>query len=220
MVYHHGSGAGSPALHSNLFRYKLIHAVGGWWLDLDVLLMESVIPRNDAFFAVDARNPAIAAVLKFSKGDWLLGDAIARCTAVPERGAKWGQTGPDVINELIDTYGLRGQVQPVHTVYPLDYNETVKLFDPACFDEVVDRSRSSPFFHTFHEFRRASGFPSYAGPPEGSFLDFMFTKYRLPENFPYRVELDHVARWFQNQIDLNTYKTLYEGTAIELERKA
>ena len=104
--------------------------------------------------------------------------------------------------------------------HPLDYNETVKLFDPACFDEVMDRSRSSPFFHTFHEFRRASGFPSYGGPPEGSFLDFMFTKYRLPENLPYRVELDRVARWFQNQIDLNTCTTLYEGTAIELERKA
>ena len=33
-----------------------------------------------------------------------------------------------------------GEVQAVHTVYPLDYDDAVKLFDLACFDKVMDPS--------------------------------------------------------------------------------
>src|SRR5262245_11604013 len=38
-TYQTGGDAGSPSLHSNLFRYKLLYDLGGWWIDTDVLLL-------------------------------------------------------------------------------------------------------------------------------------------------------------------------------------
>jgi hypothetical protein len=33
--YRSGFGQGSPALHSDLFRYAMLHELGGWWIDLE-----------------------------------------------------------------------------------------------------------------------------------------------------------------------------------------
>ena len=32
--YARGPGKGSPALFANMFRYKLLHDIGGWWVDM------------------------------------------------------------------------------------------------------------------------------------------------------------------------------------------
>ena len=210
MTYQHGSGAGSPALHANLFRYEMMHQLGDWWIDLDVLLMHPDLPNTLTFYANDPRGVIVNAILKFPRGDALLYDAIRYSRAVGEKTAQWGQTGPQLITELVKSYGLEHRIHPWWTVNPLDFFETEAFFDPSRFDEVKERCSNSPFIHTFHELRRSSGFAHEAGPPKGSFLDWMFETHEVEVQFPYRVEYQHVKRWFGNQIDFNTYKTLYE----------
>jgi hypothetical protein len=48
--YQSGFGSGSPSLHSNLFRYLMLKTLGGWWFDLDILLLTAKVPQGDFLF--------------------------------------------------------------------------------------------------------------------------------------------------------------------------
>jgi hypothetical protein len=216
MTYHHSFGAGSPSLHSNLFRYEMLHQLGCWWMDLDVLLFHPHLPEVDEFYPKDARGILGTAVLKSRPGNIVLLEAALRSRSVDEHTAQWGQTGPELITELVKQHRRAHHVHQCATVFPLDFFEMEAFFDPSRFDEVFERCSQSPFIHIFHEFRRASGFPRNAGPPKGCFLDWMFEVHELDLRFPYRVEHEYVKRWFGNHIDSNTFKTLYQETKAEL----
>src|SRR5919199_4974204 len=94
MVYRSGWGAGSPALHSNLFRYAMLHRLGGWWVDLDVMLLRPDLPACDEFYFSNGRGSVASAVLRFPANDPLMAEAVQRSRAVSEETALWGQTGP------------------------------------------------------------------------------------------------------------------------------
>src|SRR5215469_3998223 len=71
LVYRKGPGAGSPSLHSNLFRYALLDRLGGWWVDTDVALLRGPLPPAPYFFAVEQGHFANSA-MKFPKGHPLM----------------------------------------------------------------------------------------------------------------------------------------------------
>jgi Glycosyltransferase sugar-binding region containing DXD motif len=50
-------GRGSFALHSNLFRYALLFEMGGWWTDLDVVLLRPELPQQEIFFSIESLDP-------------------------------------------------------------------------------------------------------------------------------------------------------------------
>jgi len=210
MVYRTGRGIGSPALHSDLFRYKMLNTLGGWWLDLDVLLLRSDFPTDREFYACDPRGVVLAGVLKFPSGDPLLTEAIARCRAVDEYTALWDQTGPGLLTRLINEFERTHLVRAYTTAYALDHHEMEAVFDPSRYDEVRERCKASWFLHLYNELRRRTGFPRDAGPPPGSYLDRLFVELDLPTEFPYRLELPLLKCWLHNHYDANTYKTLYE----------
>src|SRR5690242_8573274 len=43
------NGDRSIALHSDLFRYQVLRSHGGWYFDLDVVLLADELPRGDIF---------------------------------------------------------------------------------------------------------------------------------------------------------------------------
>ena len=62
-TYGPGDGAGSHALFSNLFGYKLLAEQGGWWVDTDVVCFGREIPQCEIFcayqeFGIDQRRRA------------------------------------------------------------------------------------------------------------------------------------------------------------------
>ena len=44
-------GVRSPALHSDLFRYLAIQEFGGWYADLDIVLVAKEMPRSKVYIA-------------------------------------------------------------------------------------------------------------------------------------------------------------------------
>jgi hypothetical protein len=44
LLYRKGPGAGSPALHANLFRFALLDRLGGWWIDTDIAMLRGLLP--------------------------------------------------------------------------------------------------------------------------------------------------------------------------------
>jgi hypothetical protein len=215
--YQAGFGRGSPALHANLFRYALLDRFGGWWTDLDVLLLSDELPETTHFFAQAAEPYSTLnnSVLKFPAGDPLLRDAVSGCNVVAEADAVWGQTGPLLLTSLVDKHALRSFVQPAHTAYPIPWQDVPAMFDPARCQELKERVRGAIFLHMFNEIWRGSGIPRELGPPAGSFLSECFRRHDFGYHFRDRMNFADVARWIGNRRD----KIMLEESMAALEQR-
>jgi hypothetical protein len=214
--YRQGFGRGSPALHSNLLRYILLDRLGGWWIDLDVLLLCSELPQGNYFFA-QAANGYVAlnnSVMKIPAGHPLLADAVGYCQAVPEDAAVWGQTGPSLLTSLVSRHGLDVHVQPWQTAYPVPWQDVVALFDPRRCEEIESMCQRAIFLHMFNEIWRGAGIPSELGPPAGSYLSACFRRHEFGHRFQNLMNFDNVTRWIANRHD----KIMLEEKQIALER--
>ncbi len=66
--YRHEPGRGSPAAFANVFRYKLLHERGGWWVDLDVLCLADAPPGAPVSLARENETMVNNAILIFPAG--------------------------------------------------------------------------------------------------------------------------------------------------------
>lgn len=196
--YKKGFGAGSPSLHSNLFRYKLVER-GEWWLDTDVVMIQDDLPATDFFLARQADTNLVGtAIMRLPAHSPLIRDAIQGIEAVIDE-ARWGETGPHLISRLIERHGLANRIQARKAAYEIDYTEVIKLFDPRCRDEVEERVASSIFVHLWNEIWNAIGFPQDMGPPEGSYLDALVERYGGKSVFPLRAPFATIETWWENR---------------------
>jgi hypothetical protein len=199
LCYQSGFGQGSPSLHANRFRYALLHRLGGWWIDIDVVLLRAEVPAEDVFFAREGEADAVnGAVIKFPRAHPLLVEAIERCVTIGD-GASWGQTGPRLINELAGKHDLFRYCKPWQSTYPIHYTEVSALFDPQRCDEVGRRCAEAWCLHLYNEVWRGAGVPRELGPPAGSFLDRLFADHDIGIRFRERMRFADVARWIANR---------------------
>jgi hypothetical protein len=172
--YRSGFGQGSPSLHSNLFRYTMLHRLGGWWIDTDVVLFGSQLSLDPVFFIVEDPHSGRCgtAVLKLPRQHPLLSEAIERCLAMGE-AATWGQTGPGLFTKLVNEYQLARYASPQKTAYSIFWWDFAAFFDPDRCDEVRSCCKESTFIHLWNEMWRQAGIPSDSAPPQGSYLDWL-----------------------------------------------
>jgi len=203
MSYQRDLGLGSFALHANLFRYALLHKLGGWWVDLDAVLLRPELPQSEIFFALEREDPlrVTFSVLKFPPGNPAFAEAIDRCIQVGEN-PMYGETGADLLTEMVAKYDLARFGQEMHSVYPISALEVPALFDPSQCDALKQRCANSFFVHLFNETWRRSGIPRYLGPPEGSFIEHLLLSHGIDVPIP-RMEFADLKRW-------TAYLTLHE----------
>lgn len=180
LLYQSGPERGSPSLHSNLFRYVVLHRLGGWWIDMDVALLRARLPADPIFFAIERLGTTAehsdtstrygTAVMKFPPQHPLLSQAIEHCFAVGE-SAKWAQTGPHLLTELVNKHRLERYASPPDAAYAIAWRDIAAFFDPARCNEARDRCKESIFVHLWHSMWR--GIPGAVAPPLGSFLDWL-----------------------------------------------
>lgn len=219
--YRDGFGSGSPSLHSNLLRYAILHRLGGWWIDCDVLLLAPDLPDAPVFIAYQADTPKLCgtSLIKFPAGAGLLEEAMEECLRVSE-SAVWGQTGPSLLTTLVQKHDLVRLVRPSRTVYPIDWTEIAVLFDPCRTDAVIAQCAQSLAIHLFNEVWRGAGLPSWLGPPSRSFLDRMFQQHDLSSHFTEHMRYAELERWIRNRNDaiVNLEKAAdARRTAVQLE---
>ena len=191
--YQIGRGTGSPSLHSNLFRYAMLHRLGGWWIDLDVVLLRMELPQPPIYFARENTARIGTGTLKFPLGHNLLADSVRECVKVAETAA-WGQTGPRLFELLVKKYGLESLAQTYETTYPIPWRQIAILFDPARAEEVGARCAHASFLHLYNEIWRRSQIPLDLRPPEGSYLDMLATRHGIDIGSDRRMDFDDIAR--------------------------
>lgn len=194
--YADGAGQGSPSLHSNRFRYATLHQLGGWWIDMDMVLLQAVLPAEDFFFAPQDDMFAVGA-LKFPLKHPLMEEAVSRFDP-GRKNYHWGQTGPRLFNELVETFGLEKWGQSSSSTYPVHWSNVFALFDPDQREDVEKISSQSIFTHLSNEIWRRCGVPTGLAPPRGSWLEGLLEQYDMLNLFPASMSISDVRRWFEN----------------------
>ena len=196
--YRSGFGAGSPALHADLFRCKLVER-GEWWLDADLVMLRGDLPETDFFLARQAHENSLGnSIMRLPAHSPLIREAIREIEGMT-RDAQWGETGPYLITRLAGKHGLAHKAYDRNTVYEIDYTEVIKLFDPDARDEVERRLASSLCVHLWNAIWHAIGFPQELGPPEGSYLDALLDRYGGRDIFALRAPFASVKTWWDNR---------------------
>lgn len=201
--YHHRDGDLSLALHSDLFRYLAIQKFGGWYMDLDIIVMTAELPGDKIYLAYQEDGVANAAVMKFPAQSPIMTAAIdeamrllpAAGTVAP--GADHGIVGPKLITRLSFEYAVDHLVRPKASAYEIHPNEVLMFFDPRQCETVLERLVSSDFVHLWNDLWRALRIPKNLGPPEGSFLDSLFKRYGIDVPQGARLSYEAVEGWFR-----------------------
>ncbi len=195
LTYRNDISPGSFALHANLFRYAMLHRLGGWWVDLDVILLRPDLPAEDIFFALETTDPMSAtnSVLKFPAGHPAMSDCVARCVAAGE-SPLYGETATVLFTEIMNKYRIASHGRSADTTYPLSARDVPAMFDPVQRDQLRARYENATFVHLFNEKWRRAGIPGHLGPPAGSFVDDLLLAHGFEAPSP-RMEIDQVRRW-------------------------
>lgn len=67
-----GHGKGSYAGFSDIFRYKLLHKYGGWWVDMDVTCLKHFDFEEPYVFRTHHDFPVVGNIMKCQKGSELM----------------------------------------------------------------------------------------------------------------------------------------------------
>jgi len=179
-VFLHPSGIhiGSASTFSDRFRYELLRARGGWWVDTDALCLTSDIPETPYVFAEDDEDVYGCAILKAPPNSEFLSRAIARCEQA--RGdIEFNALGPLLVSELVRELGLEHHAWPRENLYPLIWDEVLEFFDPAQADRIEALTSSAMFVHFWTNMLRVATVLKDVRPPASSYLDRLYQAYDI-----------------------------------------
>lgn len=176
--YQEGEGKGSVAAFANVFRYKLLTMLGGWWVDTDVLCLSPQVPEGEIFMERESEDLICNAVIKFPKGHEFV-KALYDKSREAGKNLSWGQTGPRLITEmarkadLFNRTGLQSQAFPIHwkqAFLPVTARDSATTYE---------RTGSTSFLHLWNEIFRREGSLALHHPPDGSFLADVYEKHSV-----------------------------------------
>jgi hypothetical protein len=173
----------------------LLHQLGGWWIDPDIVLMTPDLPHEDVFIAgLDIFGRVPMSALKFPAGHALLAHAIAMTESLGHSLEDWEKSGSTLMGTLLDTHQF-GNFRNQRTLGPLSWIDVPDLFNPACEEELNRKCNDFCFFQIHDEVWRRAGVPHNLAPPEGSFLVSLLAKHETDARFPARMAFNEVNRW-------------------------
>jgi hypothetical protein len=204
-------GERTPALHSDLFRYEVLRRFGGWYFDLDVVLLRDRPPSMDVYIAYEDESVINGAVMRFPPGSEIM---IAASRAARDRldTREWGAIGPKLITKLAKELGLAKFARPWPRAFPIRPLEARLLFLPKHHDELAERVATADFVHLWHDVWRRVRIPKNYGPPEGSFLDSLFRRFDIRVARGARLSPDAITSWFHEFEFLEGARRRYDSS--------
>ena len=173
-----GRAQGSVANFANLFRYKLLHERGGWWVDADVVCLRPF--DFEAPYVFGYQDELINnAVLRLPGSSdisrSLYEDALALGT-----DTKHARTGPVLMTEAVTKFGLQEFALAPKAFYPIRHQYGVFLLKADSRDGLLANSlRDSYAVHFWHEFIRRMGFDKNATYPATSIYETLKARYGI-----------------------------------------
>lgn len=101
-----GIGKGSVSGFSDIFRYKLLHDVGGWWVDMDVSCIKPFDVADPYFFRAHHNLPLVGNVMKAPKGSELMWQCYVDASAqIDENNRDWHKP-ISILIDNVNAFGL------------------------------------------------------------------------------------------------------------------
>ena len=161
-------GKGSISGFTNLFRYKLLHEFGNFWIDTDVLCLTDSWPEERDFVAGWESDEWVgSAVLKLPT--WFARESLTRCEELSDK-VKWGQTGPRLVTEIVKREQLQERLFRKERFYPVWHQNLLEFFDEEAAHVTVEKCSTSYSAHFWNQMITQNGFDKALLPPAGSFF--------------------------------------------------
>ena len=188
------------AVHADLFRLALLHRLGGWWIDPDVVLLRAKLPEADLWFAHIFETGVIStAAMKFPAGT---SPTDARRSSRRRLSKSRSRIGARPALPFSRSLWPRSARAPP----PLEF---VRCPGPPCRAFSIRRrpttwrgsSTAAHFLDLHQEVWQRAGIPGFLGPPRGSFLDRLFQRHEFGLTFAAEMEFGDVKRWLTHMYD-------------------
>lgn len=169
ITYARGPGKGSVSLFSNQFRYKLLHDVGGWWVDMDMYCLSDRLPDSGVVLAREDQDGLNCAIMRFPRGHAALREGYEECLG---RGddVEWGDTGPRLLTRLAAKHELGDNIFPESVFYPIHFTHFWTALDPRRTRFAAEKIQGAACVHLWNEALRRLGIDKNVMPPRGSLL--------------------------------------------------
>jgi len=129
--YPDGWGKGSFAGFADHFRVELIHQLGGWWVDMDVVCLRPFeLGQNTVICSSFEGEHGVlvnANIFKMPAGNRLTGECLNRLHQIDIKNAYFGEAGPILFQHVVRDLNLEKQVVPYHFFNPIYWRYTNEL---------------------------------------------------------------------------------------------
>jgi Alpha 1,4-glycosyltransferase conserved region/Glycosyltransferase sugar-binding region containing DXD motif len=157
----------SLAGFSNFFRYKLLLERGGWWADLDTVCLKPFHFEEPYVFSSECdRGTTVtnSAVIAAPAGSPFAGYCWQSCQSRNPADLRWGETGPQLVTEAVQRFGLQKYVHPPAAFCPVSYRDWKLLLDPGF---AIDSGAGAFAVHLWNEmWRRNNQDKNYSYSPD------------------------------------------------------
>jgi len=189
-IFHYGpeagAGEGSVAAFSDVFRYTLLHARGGWWVDTDVVCLRPLDRLPPVCFGWQDDQRINVAVLRLPRGSVLARTLRDRAVAAG-RAVAWGVIGPQLMTQVVRELGMTAHALPPSAFYPLHHSEAAAPFAPDPDDALERRLHGAYTVHLWNEMLRRAGVDKDATHPPTSAFERLKRRYGVGASWSARV---------------------------------
>lgn len=186
--------ASSLTAFSDLFRYQLLARKGGLWMDADLICLQPApafaelealrdAQPGRALFARQDDHYVNGAMILATPDSQVIAELLARTRGQGYALDAWGQIGPRLISDYLESHPGQAAVLAPSSFYPLGFGEFALGLLPEAANHCREKSRDSYGIHLWNRFYRHFCIPKNVLPPVGSFLHQLFAEL-LPQPWP------------------------------------
>lgn len=124
----------SLAAFADMFRFKLLYELGGWWSDMDAVCLKPYDLDQDYVFMQEKQknqdNRVCNGIIKCPAGSPIMNACYESVVEMRENinSQIWSATGPILLGNMVNKFSLNEFVLPQEFFSPVGYYEIDKLF--------------------------------------------------------------------------------------------
>lgn len=196
---------GSEVTHSityfsNLFRYKLLYELGGWWVDMDTICLKefvldapcivgsegrperkTIVDRLKGRRRFKGRSVANTGFLKFPARTEIMKYCFEKATEIvnSNRKIKWGELGPALFRSGLKEFDKQSYVNHWKMYCPVHLWDWRDLLNPEKRDGLKELEQDKDVFgvHLWNELWRRGGVDKNQRFDDETYIGYLLKKY-------------------------------------------
>jgi hypothetical protein len=173
------------AAFSDYFRYLMFLKTDLCWTDTDIFMLQSFeVNPNENFFVVEDGRNICNALLRINGASSELKELITKTESILDKDVPWAAAQTFNSNTFRKKWHeLAGSLKLPEEFMPIHYNEYYKFILPEFANECADRCATAKTIHLYNNILDKIGVCKNLLPPEGSYLNHLFTSQGHESNF-------------------------------------